>query len=119
METNIIYNEDCFERLKKIDDNSIDLVVSDPPYEFISKSPKGGGFMKKNNKKHLISIEKSFGLSFSPIVFLNEMKRILKYMNLYVFTNKNLLFDYLNFIKQNNYYFDILLWLKNNPVPIN
>jgi len=47
------------------------------------------------------------------------MKRILKYMNLYVFTNKNLLFDYLNFIKQNNYYFDILLWLKNNPVPIN
>jgi len=51
METNIIYNEDCFERLKKIDDNSIDLVVSDPPYEFISKSPKGGGFMKKKQQK--------------------------------------------------------------------
>lgn len=29
---NKIYNESCFETLKKIDDNSIDLVVTSPPY---------------------------------------------------------------------------------------
>lgn len=28
----ILYNEDCFERLKKIEDGSINLILSDPPY---------------------------------------------------------------------------------------
>lgn len=29
---NQIYNEDCIEGIKKIDDNSVDLIVTDPPY---------------------------------------------------------------------------------------
>ena len=32
MKTDIIYNEDCVTRLKKIPDSSIDLVVTSPPY---------------------------------------------------------------------------------------
>lgn len=32
MELNKIYNEDCILGMKKIEDNSIDLVVTDPPY---------------------------------------------------------------------------------------
>ena len=32
MEINKIYNEDCLEGMKRIADNSIDLVVTDPPY---------------------------------------------------------------------------------------
>lgn len=32
METNIIYNEDCLETLSRMDDNSIDLIVTSPPY---------------------------------------------------------------------------------------
>ncbi len=32
LEVNKIYNEDCLEGLKNIDSNSIDLVVTDPPY---------------------------------------------------------------------------------------
>ena len=32
METNIIYNEDCLETLSRMEDNSIDLVVTSPPY---------------------------------------------------------------------------------------
>ena len=32
METNIIYNEDCLETLARMEDNSIDLVVTSPPY---------------------------------------------------------------------------------------
>jgi DNA modification methylase len=34
MELDIIYNEDCYEGVKKIPDNSIDLVIIDPPYEY-------------------------------------------------------------------------------------
>src|SRR5574344_2043758 len=32
MEINKIYNEDCLETLKRMEDNSIDLVVTSPPY---------------------------------------------------------------------------------------
>ena len=32
MELNKIYNEDCLLGLKKIDDNSVDLILTSPPY---------------------------------------------------------------------------------------
>ena len=32
MELNKIYNEDCLEGMKRIEDSSIDLIVTDPPY---------------------------------------------------------------------------------------
>ena len=33
METNIIYNADCLEKLKELPDESIDAIITDPPYE--------------------------------------------------------------------------------------
>ena len=36
MKYNIIYNEDCLKGMKKIPSNSIDLIITDPPY-FIDK----------------------------------------------------------------------------------
>lgn len=32
VKTNVIINADCIEALKKIPDNSIDLIFADPPY---------------------------------------------------------------------------------------
>ena len=32
MKTNVIYNEDCLEGMKKLPDNSVDLILTDPPY---------------------------------------------------------------------------------------
>ena len=32
METNVIYNEDCLEGMEKLPDNSVDLVITSPPY---------------------------------------------------------------------------------------
>ena len=45
MELNIIYNEDCLETLAKMEDNSIDLIITSPPYNknFYAPSGKGGG----------------------------------------------------------------------------
>jgi len=39
METNKIYQGDCIEELKKLNENSIDAVITDPPYglEFMGK----------------------------------------------------------------------------------
>ncbi len=40
MKTNIIYNKDCLKGMKKLSDNSIDLVATDPPYgiKFMNKA---------------------------------------------------------------------------------
>lgn len=32
MELNKIYNEDCLEIMKRMEDKSVDLVLTDPPY---------------------------------------------------------------------------------------
>lgn len=42
METNIIYNEDCLETLAKMKDNSIDLIVTSPPYNKNFYAPSSG-----------------------------------------------------------------------------
>ena len=45
MELNKIYNEDCLEGMKRIPDKSVDLIITDPPYEHV----KGGMKSKKYN----------------------------------------------------------------------
>lgn len=42
METNVIYNEDCLITLSKMPDNSVDMVVTSPPYN--------KGFYNKDDK---------------------------------------------------------------------
>ena len=43
MELNTIYNEDCLEGMKRIPDKSVDLIITDPPYEHVK-----GGMKSKN-----------------------------------------------------------------------
>ena len=42
METNIIYNEDCLEALSRMEDNSIDLIVTSPSYNKNFYAPSSG-----------------------------------------------------------------------------
>jgi len=56
-------------------------------------------------------------MSFNPKDFLEESKRVLKKMNMFVFTNNNLVYEYLDFANQNNYRYNIHVMRKTNPVP--
>ena len=51
MNTNYIKLGDCYKLLKQIPDNSIDLIVTDPPYEF-QQGGGGGTFGSKNRTYH-------------------------------------------------------------------
>lgn len=55
LELNKIYNMDCLEGMKQIDDQSIDLIVTSPPYNI--RNTTGGGFTSQkgrwNNPKGL------------------------------------------------------------------
>lgn len=121
MELNKIYTGDCLDILNggTIQDNSIDLLCVDPPYEFISKNPVGWWFMKKENKKHLEELNASFWMSYNPSEFLEVVGKKMKKFNAYIRTNKNLVQQYIQFAEEHGYKWEILLWLKSNPVPVN
>lgn len=107
---------DCLELLKPIPNNSIDLVVIDPPY--IMNSAGGGGAFGKDNRKNMeeMYVSKSTYLmnGFNFLV-LDELKRVMKLTNIYIFCNKNLLADLLVYYREYN--FDILVYHKTNPIP--
>ena len=49
LEINNIYNGDCLELLKKIDDNSIDSIVTDPPYHLTTVKRFSNASIDDNN----------------------------------------------------------------------
>jgi site-specific DNA-methyltransferase (adenine-specific) len=111
-----LYQGDSLKLLKSIEDNSIDLVVMDPP--FIFNAAGGGGAFGHKNRKNMEEMYKSksehlkFGFDFK---ILDELKRVMKLTNIYIFCNKNLLVDLLVYYR--NYNFDILVYHKTNPTP--
>ena len=98
--------------MKDIPDNSIDLVVIDPPYEI----PNGGGgafgIKKRKFRKELedSSLTKGFDMAV-----LDELIRVMQKVNIYIWCNKEQIRDYLNYFKNCN--MELLTWHKTNPVP--
>lgn len=126
MDTNYIKLGDCLELLKEIPDNSIDLIVTDPPYEF-QQGGGGGTFGSKNRSYHkeyislyheedknndLKFISKGFDLSL-----LDEFCRVLKKINIYIWCSKSQLGKIINYFEEKNCSIDLLTWHKTNPTP--
>ncbi len=61
MGINIIYNEDCLETMKGMDDNSIDLTITSPPYDSL-RVYNGYSFDFENTSKELYRITKQGGV---------------------------------------------------------
>lgn len=117
IEINKIYNEDCLDGIAKLENKSIDLIVTDPPYKFENK---GGGFYAKNNstqRVYLDSLRNIKCTEFNPTEFLNTVKPKMKTFYGYFFCNKSLVEDYIRFARDNKYHFDILVLAKTNPIP--
>lgn len=111
MEIDRIYLGDCLEMMRDIPDKSVDLIVTDPPYEF---ETRGSGFHKKRDYYDEIA-DKGLAKGIDES-FLIEMDRVMKATNIYLFCNKNQLRMYFNFYKDKNC--DLLVWQKLNPIPV-
>lgn len=120
---NKIIHGDYLIELKKIPDNSIDLILTDPPYDF---EDRGSGFYgngenyqnKRGKNRFYMSDLKNINCTkYSPIELLNESKRILKKFNGIFFCNKSLINIYLTWAKKNNILYDIHVIAKTNPIP--
>ena len=122
MEIDNIYNMDCLEGMRQMPDGCVDLIVTDPPYEF--KDTTGAGAFgtcrgksteKKGRTYHAEVTPMSNGISDEV---LEQMCRICKIPNIYLFCNKDQVPQYLNFGISHKLNFDILTWHKPDPTPM-
>lgn len=113
-----IYNKDVSELFKEIDDETINLIVTDPPYKCI----KGGRPKRKNCPSGIL--KKNDGKIFKnndirPEEFIPELYRILKNdSQCYIMVNLLNLNNYINIcLKCGFRLHNLLIWEKNNVTP--
>lgn len=112
-----LYNADCLEVMKTIPDNSIDCIVTDPPYLITSRGnggTSGGMFQKK-----IVNKGKVFDKNDVDIEdWLEEFYRILKdKTHCYIMTNNRNIYHYLDVIDKSKFhYVKNLIWVKDNKI---
>lgn len=112
LEINKIYNMDCMEGIKLLDDKSIDLVIIDPPYKLnITK-------MKHTNKlnnyaNELLDLKDGFDLKVLDLL-IQKMKKI----NIYIYCSKRQIKELLEYFMNKGCNYEVLTWHKQNPSPL-
>lgn len=112
LEYNKIYNMDCMEGIKLLDDNSIDLVVIDPPYKLnLSKVKKTSTF--NNYANELLELKDGFDLKVLDLL-IQKMKKI----NIYIYCSKRQVKELLDYFMSKGCNYELLTWHKMNPSPL-
>ena len=117
MELNKIYLGDAYELIKQVEDKSIDLIITDPPYEIegihgsgIMASRKAGNFSKEIENADLHK-----GIDYS---ILDDFMRVMKIPNIYIFCNKaQLPIYYKYFVEEHKCNWEIIILAKTDPIP--
>ena len=114
---NMLLNQDVREVFKTIPDNSIDLVVTDPPYKTTSRGNAGtsGGMLQKEiNKKGQVFKHNNI----KPQEYIPELYRVLKDgSHCYIMTNHVNLQEMLNVATESGFKFvKCLIWDKGNKI---
>ena len=119
MKLDTICNCDCLDGMRDIPTGSVDLIVTDPPYDLlgsrsVSDYSGAGAFGKMGRAYHgaIASAGLAGGITEE---YLLKFERVMKATNIYLFCNKNQLRMYFNFYANKNC--DLLVWHKLNPIP--
>ena len=101
---------DCLERMKEIPDGSVDLILTDIPYDGVNRESNG---LRKLDKG------KADVITFDIHEFLKEVDRICS-GTIIIFCAKNQLSDVFNYFENNKSgTVRQLVWQKSNPSPMN
>lgn len=123
IEIDKIYCEACLEGMKGIPDGSVDCIVTDPPYVlenqgggFWSKAADGNHYNARGTRKgmeKLCDIKDGFDNAI-----LDEMCRVLKKINIYIFCSQKQIQRYLEyFVNGKGCNWNLISWHKTNPIP--
>ncbi len=108
---------DCLEVMKGWPDNCVDLVLTDPPYQF---EPHGRGISGERAYLHTgckeIGVKPDLDL-YSDGKLLECLFRVLKKVNLFIFCNKAQILDLLLAARERKYNAELLALCKTAPLP--
>jgi DNA modification methylase len=115
MEIYKIYNEDCINVMQRMDENSIDFIVTDPPYLFDTTGEGSSTLAKraKTMKKNIDFISHDFDYNNCFEHFL----RICKIPNMIIFCSNKQIGRTMTFFEQKGLVATLLIWQKTNPIP--
>lgn len=120
MEINL-YNGDCLEVMNSLIEQGlkVNLIVTNPPYDI--KNTKAGGksqLAKSMQGSNDEIFEAGLTKGFDYISILDKMCKLQDKINMYIWCNKAQLPLYLDyFVTQKKCSFDLIKWVKTNPVP--
>lgn len=110
-----VLNDDAFNVLKNIPDHSIDLILTDPPYNL---SPYSTGNMKFSWRKEINNDLAEWDRDFNPAELKDDFLRILKPSgNIMAFCSYNLIGKWHETFDPLFDTFQFFVWHKTNPVP--
>ena len=113
-----IYCVDAYKAIKELPDKSVDLIVTDPPYQI--QHLAGGGMLDEKRIANLMGElgENNLDKGIEEDI-LQEMLRVCKKPNIYIWCNKVLIPKLLKFfVLDNGLTFDIICWHKTNAMPL-
>ena len=110
-----LFNADSLIKLKEIPDNSIDLILTDPPYNLSQYST---GNMKFDWRSDINNDVAEWDKNFDPIKIKDDFIRILKPTgNIFAFCSYNLIGKWHEIFDPLFDTFQFFVWHKTNPVP--
>lgn len=112
----LILNDDCFSVLKEIPSHSVDLILTDPPYNIAKYSTGNMKFDWRADRNNDLA---EWDLAeLKPELLVNEFKRILSPKgNIFIFCSYNILGEYHKVFDPLFDTFQFMVWHKTNPVP--
>lgn len=135
MEINKIYLGDAYELIKQVPDKTVDLIITDPPYEIVGGG-SGGCFGVEHRSYHqqykVLGTEEHkregmdegkgsdprncvcVGFDYS---LLDQLDRVMKRINIYIWCNKNQISSLMSHYENLGCNVDLLVWHKTNPIP--
>lgn len=112
----LLIEGDAFQKIKEIPNSSIDLILTDPPYNLSEYSTGNMKFDWRNEINN--DVAKWDKVPFNPEKLLKDFIRILKPTgNIFIFTSYNLIGKYHETFDPLFDTFQFMVWHKTNPIP--
>ena len=109
MKTNVCYQGDCLDVLPTLPDNSVDLTLTDIPYNEVNRKSQGLRVLDKENADIL---------TFDLDIFLEQILRVSK-NSIIIFCGREQFSDIYSFFAQQKGTVRPIVWQKSNPSPMN